>query len=197
MGGGVAFRALEVEPTLYDRAIMFAPFVEIAGALGNVPNSVLHSGTGITWWWSSGLTPSTDCRDKINAHQSNEGYCSFHFANLAAVRDLGSAAVEDAAKIVTPFQIVGVSPDTSADNERALEIMENSGSFHGHAQACYLKGIPHAFLDALLPRPPLVGWRGEKLGQLAGARHTLSALWRRRSYRTRSSLLRAMKTLRA
>ena len=147
-GGAAALYLNDRARDLYDRNLVMAPFLAIAGGgvinggvafLGALPIVNLLSATP--------FNTADFCLDK--RREGKASYCEWQIRHVAGMKALGSDIAKTVAEepLVVRMQVIGVEGDNSVSNKRVLELIaEHEGT--GSMSACfYPKGVPHSMFS--------------------------------------------------
>jgi alpha-beta hydrolase superfamily lysophospholipase len=147
-GGAAALYLNDRARDLYDRNLVMAPFLAIAGGgvvnggialIGAIPVVNLLSATP--------FNTADFCLDK--RREGKASYCKWQIRHVAGMKNVGSdiAGTVAAEPLPVRMQIIGVEGDNSVSNKRVLELIarhEDTGSM----TACfYPKGVPHSMFS--------------------------------------------------
>ena len=138
VGGAVALASVVLEPTLYSRAMLFAPYLHSAtpsSQYGMVVARVLPplANKKISWGKSC-----TDDPHRI-------GYCDFRVTHLIAAENLGRWIESEGPKIQNPrtrIQLIQVDKDDAVDNRKTLVALKRTPL---NWSACRLEHLDHPF----------------------------------------------------
>jgi alpha-beta hydrolase superfamily lysophospholipase len=148
-GGGAAALYLNHRARdLYNRSLVMAPFLAIAGGdvvnggvttLGTIPIVNLLSATP--------FGTADFCLDK--RREGKASYCKWQVRHVAGMKALGRHIAATLARDPLPvrMQVVGVEGDNSVSNDRVVELVrEHAGT--GAMTAClYPEGVPHSMFS--------------------------------------------------
>lgn len=146
-GADYAVTAVESEPELWNRLLLYAPYFKNPGPSG--------AGSAVLGQIMPGLV--SDWGDECRANRLRDGgrggLCSLTIGAVRAMVNLGINAAQRIASIKIPIQFVGVEADPTADNgaikKAYLQVAE-------HARIClYPKGVPHSIINPKSDAPKL------------------------------------------
>jgi alpha-beta hydrolase superfamily lysophospholipase len=148
VGSATAIYALLDDRELYDRGLLFVPYLgmpggaaatAVAGVVGRIP-VLRETSVGSLGW--RGI-----CVPKRKAGRA--GYCDYRFKHVVAINRLGAAARSGAAEapLKLPLQIVPVNND-AAVSERRLREFISLGAVGDTSRVCvYPEAVPHSMLS--------------------------------------------------
>lgn len=148
-GGGSASLFVNLQGRgLYDRNLVMAPFLAIAG--GNFVNGAV-AGIGaipvVNWLDATPFGTEKPCVEK--RRQGKAGYCEYQVRHVAGMKSLAHWTRREIreAPLDAQLQIIAVEHDTAVSNKRIAELLaihENNGK----TSACaYEEGIPHSMFS--------------------------------------------------
>lgn len=148
-GGGSVSLFLNLHARqMYDRNLVIAPFLAIAG--GNVVNAVV-AGIGavpvVNWLDATPFGTEKPCVEK--RRQGKAGYCEYQIRHVAGMKSLSHWVRREIreAPLDVQLQIVAVQHDTAVSNQRIAELLALHED-NGNASACaYPEGIPHSMFS--------------------------------------------------
>jgi alpha-beta hydrolase superfamily lysophospholipase len=148
VGSATAIYALLQDRELYDRGLLFVPYLgmpggaaatAVAGVVGRIP-VLRETSVGALGW--RGI-----CVPKRKAGRA--GYCDYRFKHVIAINRLGAAARGGAAAepLTLPLQIVPLSNDAAVSERRLREFIA-AGAGGDTSRVCvYPEGVPHSMLS--------------------------------------------------
>lgn len=158
VGGAIASYALMQGQSIYNRAIIFAPFLDLSnkladGALGALtglkfnPISGEFSDIGFlnhkVLGWGPGCTKENE--------SGRAGICDFKFSNILAALSFGSQVKHNAKTLPSTIQvqILASEADTTASPNSALDIAQKWGArSDGNVRVClFAPPVPHSMLS--------------------------------------------------
>ena len=148
-GGGAASLWLNLEaPELYDRNIVIAPFLAIAGG-GFVNGTVSFLGAipGLNQMTAVPFGTANPCIEKRK--KGRAGYCKYQIRHVAGLKGLGSGLRKTTrtSPIDVRMQVIGVERDGAVSNALVREFIEVQMP-NGKTTACFLpEGIPHSMFS--------------------------------------------------
>jgi alpha-beta hydrolase superfamily lysophospholipase len=148
-GGGTASLWLNLQaPELYDRNIVMAPFLDIAGG-GFVNGTVAFLGAipGLNNFTAKPFGAAKPCIAK--REQGRAGYCSYNLRHVAGLKGLGKTVRTSmqTSPIDVRLQVIGVEHDPTVSNTRIHDVIE-AQSATGRTSACFMpEGIPHSMFS--------------------------------------------------
>jgi alpha-beta hydrolase superfamily lysophospholipase len=148
-GGGSASLFINLNGrNLYDRNLVIAPFLAIAG--GDIINAAV-AGIGaipvVNWIDATPFGTEKPCVEK--RRQGKAGYCEYQVRHAAGMKSLAHWVRKEIRKapLETQLQIVAVEHDNAVSNERIAQLL----AVHepgGRTSACaYEEGIPHSMFS--------------------------------------------------
>jgi alpha-beta hydrolase superfamily lysophospholipase len=148
-GGGTASLWLNLQaPQLYDRNIVMAPFLDIAGGgLVNGTVGFLGAIPGLNNFTAKPFGAAKPCIEK--RRQGRAGYCSYSLRHVAGLKGLGKAVrtTMRTTPIDVQLQVIGVERDPTVSNRRIHEVIEFQ-STNGRTSACFMpEGVPHSMFS--------------------------------------------------
>lgn len=171
LGGTIATRAMQLEPSLYSRAVLFSPFFEVSTRLlGRVGRLIgravdlfnVKDGLGLP----IALSDLDECEGVERKTLGRAGYCRTRLDNLIAVARFGHFVKSNMRAVRTHLQTIVVENDPVAHPRVTLELIENHTQL-GPARnsACVMnETASHSFFsttDLPMPKPWLSDLHGE------------------------------------
>ncbi len=147
-GGAAALYLNDHERELYDRNLVMAPFLAVAGG-GFINGGIAFVGA-IPYLNLLSSTPF-DTADFCLAkrREGKASYCKWQIRHVAGMKSVGRDVAKTLAAdpLSVRMQIIGVEGDNSINNDRVLELIaehEDSGAM----TACfYPRGVPHSMFS--------------------------------------------------
>ena len=147
-GGAAALYLNDRARDLYDRNLVMAPFLAIAGG-GGVNGGIAFIGAipVVNLLSATPFNTADFCLDK--RREGKASYCKWQIRHVAGMKALGSdiATTLGSNPLAVRMQVIGVDGDNSVSNKRVLELIaghEGTGSM----TACfYPEGVPHSMFS--------------------------------------------------
>lgn len=161
-GGGLAATAAlwgqDDYDTLWDRALLYAPYFKNPGPTQGLVDAVGFFNPGVKNDWGE------SCRRNRSRPEGRNGYCSVTVGASIASVQLGDAAAQRFDQLHIPVQFIGVEEDPTADNSAMIRAYQKAPE----ARFCfYPKGTPHSLIrpekDLLPDTPEFADIRDESL----------------------------------
>ncbi len=148
-GGGAASLFINLQARgLYDRNLVIAPFLAIAG--GDFINAAVV-GVGaipvVNWLDATPFGTEKPCVEKRK--QGKAGYCEFQVRHVAGMKSLAHWVRQKIREkpLEVQLQIVAVEHDNAVSNERIAQLFAMHEG-NGRTSACaYEEGIPHSMFS--------------------------------------------------
>lgn len=177
LGGTVAMRAMQLEPQLYKRSVLFSPFFEVStrllGRLGRLlgrVNDVLNVKNGFEL--PIALEEQEICEGIERAKLGRAGYCQTRLNHLIAVARFAHFVKTNMRPIQTQIQTIIVENDPVAHPQVTLSVMEGlKPDVSSRNSVCVLKeSASHSFFSTTdLPMPkPWLPELHQELGEFVG-----------------------------
>lgn len=185
LGGTIAVRAMQLEPKLYKRSVLFSPFFEVStrllGRLGRLlgrVNDVLNVKNGFEM--PIALDDLNVCEGIERDTLGRAGYCRTRLNNLIAVARFGHFVKSNMNGFRTEVQTIIVDNDPVAHPQVSLAVLENSvGPAVGRGAACVMaRSANHSFFsptDLPMPKPWLPDLHQELGGFLVHGRSLITS----------------------
>lgn len=163
LGGTIAARAMQLEPALYARSVLFSPFFEVSarmlGRIGRLFGRTadvlnLREGLGLP----VALSDLETCEGIERKKMGRAGYCRTRLDNLIAVARFGYFVKSQMRRIQTQIQTIVVENDPVAHPRVTLELIEDHTQL-GPARnsVCVMnESATHSFFsttDLPMPKP--------------------------------------------
>jgi len=148
-GGGTASLWLNLQaPGLYDRNLVMAPFLDIAGG-GFVNGTVAFLGSipGLNNLTAKPFGAARPCIEKRK--KGRAGYCSYNLRHVAGLKGLGGGVRKTmrTEPLDVRLQVIGVERDPTVSNARIREAIRFQPA-NGRTSACFMpEGVPHSMFS--------------------------------------------------
>lgn len=147
-GGAAALYLNDHARDLYDRNLVMAPFLAIAGG-GFINGGITFVGA-IPYLNLLSSTPGNSadfCLDK--RREGKASYCKWQIRHVAGMKSLGrdTAKTLAANPLTLRTQIIGVVGDNSINNDRVLELIAEHSDTPAMTACFYPRGVPHSMFS--------------------------------------------------
>lgn len=147
-GGAAALYVNDRGRDVYDRNLVIAPFIDIAGGdfvngamafIGAIPVINLVSATP--------FNTADFCLEK--RQQGKASYCKWQLRGAAGMRSLGQAAAKSVRiePLTNRVQVIGVNGDNSVSLDRVRELIATQMATDGTTACFYPEGVPHSMFS--------------------------------------------------
>ena len=143
VGGAVALMASQEAPELFERQLVFTPFLFVSDLFAQqflIPTLSFFA-TNVERGWGPG------CYDELALGRA--GICDFSIGQIGAIQRFGSYVASHIKAIAAQTLIVGVEHDPVVDIGHILEVLKNLGAGPAQVSACF---TPHDVNHSMLSR---------------------------------------------
>ena len=147
-GGAAALFLNDHDRDLYDRNLVMAPFLAIAG--GGVINGGIAFVGAIPYLNLLSSTPGNSadfCLEK--RRRGKASYCKWQIRHVAGMKSLGRHIARRLADdpLTVRMQIIGAEADNSVSNDRVFELIAEHRDTAAMTACFYPRGVPHSMFS--------------------------------------------------
>jgi len=145
-GGSLAAGAVIFGNGLWDRALLYAPYLKNAGLNGLISSVIEHFDPNYVDNWGP------TCVSNRARPNGRNGLCAVRIDAIRSMTDYGVMVSKRFNQITVPTQITGVENDPTANDAKIVTAFKNLKT----ARLCFFKrGVPHSMINPAADAPQL------------------------------------------